>query len=122
MKVKEFRDCEKMIQINRKRIGDNEPCFIVAEAGVNHNGDIVIAQRLIDAAVEAGADAIKFQTFNADLLVTPDAQKARYQKKSTSLSESQYQMIKRLELPPHTFKKLSDYANMKKILFLLITV
>jgi len=106
-----------MIQKNRKKIGDNEPCFIVAEAGVNHNGDIEIAQRLIDAAVEAGADAIKFQTFNADLLVTPHAQKARYQKKSTSTSESQYQMIKRLELPQHTFKKLSDYANMRKILF-----
>ena len=106
-----------MIQKNRKKIGDNEPCFIVAEAGVNHNGDIEIAQRLIDAAVEAGADAIKFQTFNADLLVTPHAQKARYQKKSTPTSESQYQMLKRLELSPHTFKKLSDYANMKKIIF-----
>lgn len=106
-----------MIQINQKKIGDNSPCFIIAEAGVNHNGDIEIAQRLIDAAVEAGADAIKFQTFNADLLVTPDAQKARYQKKSTSTSESQYQMLKRLELSPLAFKKLSDYANMKKIIF-----
>jgi N-acetylneuraminate synthase/N,N'-diacetyllegionaminate synthase len=106
-----------MIQINRKKIGYNQPCFIIAEAGVNHNGDIEIAKRLIDGAVEAGADAIKFQTFNADLLVTPDAEKAQYQKKGTPALESQYQMIKRLELSPHTFKKLSDYANMRKIIF-----
>ena len=106
-----------MIQIDQKKIGDNLPCLIIAEAGVNHNGDIEIAEQLIDAAVEAGADAIKFQTFNADLLVTPGAEKARYQKKSSSVSESQYQMIKRLELPSHAFKKLSDYAKKKGIIF-----
>jgi N,N'-diacetyllegionaminate synthase len=107
----------KKITIADKKIGDNQPCFIIAEAGVNHNGDIAIAMQLIDAAVEAGADAIKFQTFNADLLVTPKAEKARYQKKSTSAGESQYQMIKRLELPPQVFKKLSDYAKKKGIIF-----
>ena len=108
----------KPMLIANKLIGRDQPCFIIAEAGVNHNGDINLAKQLINAAVEAGADAVKFQTFHADNVVTRDAEKAEYQKSTTSSDESQYDMIKKLELPDDAFRELSDYANDKGIIFL----
>jgi N,N'-diacetyllegionaminate synthase len=72
--------------------------MIIAEAGVNHNGDLSMARRLIDAAAEAGADLVKFQTFKADQLVTTSARKASYQLATTAVDESQHEMIRRLEL------------------------
>lgn len=92
--------------------------FIIAEAGVNHNGSIELAKKLIDVAVEAGADAVKFQTFKADNLVSKHAQKADYQKKTTSANESQYQMIKKLELDEAAHKSIIEYCEEKKITFL----
>ncbi|OQR40635.1 N-acetylneuraminate synthase, partial [Aliarcobacter cryaerophilus] len=72
--------------------------FIIAEAGVNHNGSIELAKKLIDVAVEAKVDAVKFQTFKAENLVSKNAQKADYQKETTNKEESQFDMIKKLEL------------------------
>ena len=72
--------------------------FIIAEAGVNHNGELKLAKKLIDVAKMAGADAVKFQTFKAETLASENAQKADYQKKNTSSSETQYDMLKKLEL------------------------
>ncbi len=92
--------------------------FIIAEAGVNHDGSIDNAYRLIDAAVEAGADAIKFQTFKAESLVSKNVDKANYQKQTTNESESQFEMIKRLELSVDAHKKLIKYCNEKNIIFL----
>lgn len=92
--------------------------FIIAEAGVNHNGQIKLAYKLIDAAKNAGADAIKFQTFNADTLVTNNAGKAEYQKISGSKDETQYEMIKKLELSNASHLKLIKYCKKKKIIFL----
>jgi N,N'-diacetyllegionaminate synthase len=92
--------------------------FIIAEAGVNHNGDISIAYKLIDRAIESGVDAIKFQTFKAENLVTKSASKAEYQKKSTDSFESQFKMIKRLELSENEHKDLIKYCNEKNIMFL----
>ena len=92
--------------------------FIIAEAGVNHNGSIELAFKLIDAAVESGADAVKFQTFKAENLVSKNAEKAEYQKKTTDASESQFDMIKSLELDIDAHKKLIDYCQGKGILFL----
>ena len=92
--------------------------IIIAEAGVNHNGDINIAKKLIDIAVEAGVDYVKFQTFKADLAISKNAKKADYQNKTTDKSESQYEMIKKLELDKETHHILIDYCKAKNIKFL----
>ena len=92
--------------------------FIIAEAGVNHNGSFELAKQLVDKAVWAGADCIKFQTFNSKNLVSKNAQKAEYQKKTTDSSESQLDMLKKLELSKEEFVELRDYCNQKEIMFL----
>lgn len=92
--------------------------FIIAEAGVNHNGNMMIAKKLIDAAVDAGADAVKFQTFSAEELVCKNAKKANYQMTTTDNEESQFEMLKKLELTVQMHKELILYCAEKKILFL----
>jgi N,N'-diacetyllegionaminate synthase len=92
--------------------------IIIAEAGVNHNGSIKLAKKLIDVAAEAGADFVKFQTFKAETLVTKTADKAEYQKEITNTNESQFEMIKKLELDRKTHEELIDYCNTKDIQFL----
>lgn len=92
--------------------------FIIAEAGVNHNGSIEIAKKLIDVASKAGADAVKFQTFKTENLVSKNADKAEYQKDTTDAKESQYEMIKKLELDADTHIELIDYCKIKNIMFL----
>ena len=92
--------------------------FIIAEAGVNHNGSIKLAKKLIDVASESGADAVKFQTFKAEKLVSKQAQKADYQKQTTDKNESQFEMIKKLELDMNTHKELMAYCKTKNIMFL----
>jgi N,N'-diacetyllegionaminate synthase len=91
--------------------------FIIAEAGVNHNGDIGLAKQLIDAAAEAGADLVKFQTFNANRLVTRTAKKADYQNKSTDSKESQHEMLHRLELTVDMHKILIEHCATRNIGF-----
>lgn len=93
-------------------------CRIIAEAGVNHNGSPELAFRLVDAAVEAGADVIKFQTFKADALVDKTAVKAAYQARATGGGESQHAMLKRLELSDATFRDLAAYCLERGITFL----
>jgi N,N'-diacetyllegionaminate synthase len=92
--------------------------FIIAEAGVNHNGSVDLAKKLIDAASISGADAVKFQTFKAENLVVKNTQKADYQKQATDASESQFDMIKKLELDVDTHKELIAYCQEKDIMFL----
>jgi N,N'-diacetyllegionaminate synthase len=92
--------------------------FIIAEAGVNHNGSLELAKELIDVAVRSGVDAVKFQTFRADKLVSKTAQKAAYQQQTTDASESQYTMIKKLELDITAHHELIAYCKSKNILFL----
>ena len=92
--------------------------FIIAEAGVNHNGSVDLAKQLIDVASDSGANAVKFQTFKAENLVVKNTQKAEYQKQTTNASESQFNMIKRLELDVETHKELIAYCQEKNIIFL----
>ncbi len=92
--------------------------FIIAEAGVNHNGSVDLAKQLIDIAANSGADAVKFQTFKAENLVAKNTQKAEYQKQTTDASESQFDMIKKLQLDVETHKELIAYCQDKNIMFL----
>ena len=96
----------------------NEKVIIIAEAGVNHNGNLDTARKLIDAAAEAGADIVKFQTFTADAIVSKEAEKAAYQKEATDASETQYEMIKKLELDKDTHLELISHCEEKGIEFL----
>ena len=96
----------------------NPHTLIIAEAGVNHNGSLESAKKLIDVAKEAGADYVKFQTFKAETLVTQTADKADYQKELTGEDETQFQMIKKLELNREAHVELIEYCKSKKIKFL----
>jgi N,N'-diacetyllegionaminate synthase len=108
----------RKIKIGNRFIGDGERPFIIAEAGINHNGNVGLAKKLIDAAKKAEADAVKFQTFKAEDVATKTAEKAEYQKKTTGAEESQFVMIKKLELEERDFKELFDYAHRKGLVFL----
>lgn len=91
--------------------------LIIAEAGVNHNGSLELAKKLIDVASDAGADIVKFQTFKAERLVSVNAQKAEYQKDTTGSTETQFEMIKKLELDEKIHKELISYCEKKNIKF-----
>jgi len=108
----------KPVDIAGRLIGPGQPCFIVAEAGVNHNGELASAKRLVDAAVAARADAVKFQTFRATRLATARAPKAPYQQQRTGSEESQVDMLRRLELSPAAHLELADYCRKRGIVFL----
>jgi len=92
--------------------------FIIAEAGVNHNGDMALAKKLVDAAKSAGADAVKFQTYKAEALVTKTARKADYQKRMEHDGESQLEMLRKLELSYDEFRELKEYCDTLGIVFL----
>lgn len=97
---------------------DFKRCFVIAEIGVNHNGSLDMARELIDVAAGAGADAVKFQTFFADELVTPDARKAGYQVANTGDAGNQHQMLKALELTAEQFAALREYCGKTGVEFL----
>lgn len=92
--------------------------FIIAEAGVNHNGQLDLALQLVDKAVEAGADCVKFQTFITENEISKNAQKAEYQKDTTGEEENEFEMVKKLELTFEQFREIADYCKRKGILFL----
>lgn len=106
------------VEIGGHPVGPGAPCFVIAEAGVNHNGDIDLARRLIDVALEGGADAVKFQTFKADRLVSADAPKAEYQTRTTDAAESQFNMLRALELSAEAHRELQAYSQRQGIMFL----
>ncbi len=108
----------KAISVAGRGIGPGHPCFIVAEAGVNHNGELEKAFRLVDTAVRAGADAVKFQTFTAEQLATCDAPKAGYQVEAMGSAESQFEMLRRLELSAQAHHELLAYSRQQGIMFI----
>lgn len=106
------------IRIGSRVVGPSAPVFIVAEAGVNHNGDVGAAKALIDAGAEAGAEAIKFQSFRAERLVSAKAPKAAYQLRTTDSQEAQLEMLRRLELPSDAPRNLEAHCRDQGVLFL----
>lgn len=108
----------KNIRIEKKIIGDNQPTFIIAEAGVNHNGKLELAKNLVDIAVQAGADAVKFQTFKSEGVTTSTVDSADYVKKNLNENVKQLEILKKLELSYSDFKKLRNYCDKKNIIFL----
>jgi N,N'-diacetyllegionaminate synthase len=108
----------KIISIGERRVGKEEPCFIIGEAGVNHNGSFDLARELVDVAVNAGCDAVKFQTFKAEKVCSSLAPKAAYQLQTTATEESQLEMVKKLQLPFDAFRELHRYCRDRGIIFL----
>lgn len=108
----------KPFEINDRKIGPGQPTFVIAEAGVNHNGQLALAKQLVDIALAAGADAVKFQTFHAAELATPLAAKANYQKQTTSAAESQLEMLRRMELSEESFRDIRNHCRSRGIIFL----
>lgn len=106
------------INIGDRLVGEGEPCFIIAEAGVNHNGNIELAKKLVNVAKNAGADAIKFQTFKAEGVVSKYAEMTLYQKKNIRKKENQQEILKSLELSYKDFKGLKKYCDKTGIIFL----
>ncbi len=105
-------------EIAGRPVGRGAPCFLIAEAGVNHNGDLDLALGLVDAAASAGADAVKFQSFRAERLVTAWAPKAGYQQRNTGAGGSQLEMLRRLELTDEQHRKIAARCAEKGVLFL----
>lgn len=105
------------IEIGGRRIGADAAPLVIAEAGVNHNGDPALALQLVDVAAGAGADAVKFQTFNTDALASPEAPQAAYQRERASAA-SQAEMLRRLELPSDALRAARDRAQARGITFL----
>jgi N,N'-diacetyllegionaminate synthase len=109
----------KEIKFGSVAIGKNHPVYIIAEAGVNHGGDMAVAKQLIDVAAAAGADAVKFQAFRTENLILKNVEKAPYQQQTTSSVESQFEMLKKLELKRDQYTELKKYCIEKGIGFLI---
>jgi N-acetylneuraminate synthase/N,N'-diacetyllegionaminate synthase len=106
------------IKIGKKLIGEEKPVFIIAEIGVNHNGDLNLAKKLVEKAKECGVDCVKFQTFKAERVASAAAPKAPYQLRTTSSSESQVEMLRKLELSEDAHKELLELCDKLNIIFL----
>jgi N-acetylneuraminate synthase/N,N'-diacetyllegionaminate synthase len=106
------------VAIGNRQVGPGCPCFIIAEAGVNHNGDLDAAKRLVEAAARAGADAVKFQSFKADRVVSASAPKADYQLRATDPAESHLGMLRRFELSAQAQRELNAHCQKEGVVFL----
>ena len=106
------------ISVGGRVLSAESPCYIIAEIGINHNGRIDLAHQLIDAAIAAGADAVKFQTYVTDELVTHDAMQAEYQTTNTGSKSFQAEMLRQYELPFSAFLELQDHCNQSSIDFI----
>ncbi len=110
--------CSSTIKIDNYLIGTDHPVFIIAEIGVNHNGDVDLAIEMIHEAASCGANCVKFQTFKAERVVMESAPKADYQLKVTDASESQIDMLRKLELPISAYEKIIECCNKENIVFM----
>ena len=108
----------KPISVGNRALGPGHPCFVIAEAGVNHNGDVNMAHQLIDAAAKAKVDAIKFQTFDPEKVAAPEAPKAEYQVKNMSEAGNQLEMLRKLVLAKSAYPELMRHAQENGVMFL----
>jgi N,N'-diacetyllegionaminate synthase len=108
----------KPVGFAKRILGSGQLCFVIAEAGVNHNGDITLAHKLIDAAADAKVDAVKFQTFDPEKLAAAEAPKAKYQVKNTGEEGNQLEMLRRLVLLPSVYPELIQHAARRGLIFL----
>jgi N-acetylneuraminate synthase/N,N'-diacetyllegionaminate synthase len=106
------------LEFGDKVIDAHSPVFVIAEAGINHNGSVDMAMRMIDVAAEAGVDCVKFQTYRTENLLTSAAPKANYQLKTTNRDQSQYEMLKKVELTTDDFEKLMTHCLEREVVFL----
>lgn len=107
----------KPIRIGDRLVGPGQPCFIVAEIGINHNGDINLARKLIDAAADAGADAVKFQNYRTEDFISDRSLTYEYVSEGKTIVEPQFDMFKRCELPPSALPELKEYCDKRGIIF-----
>lgn len=113
-----MRKTVREIKIGTRIIGEGRPVFVVAEAGINHNGDMRLAKRMIDAAKAAGADAVKFQSYKTERIITKSAPSAEYHKRTAARDESWYSLLKRIELGDAETQMLCEYCRRRGIEFL----
>ena len=106
-----------IIKFGHNIIGDNQPVYVIAEAGVNHNGDIKLAKQLVDVAKQAGADCVKFQTFTADEFISDKKSTYTYTSQGKEVTESQYEMFKRLEFSEKDWQEIINYCKEKGVVF-----
>jgi N-acetylneuraminate synthase/N,N'-diacetyllegionaminate synthase len=107
----------KTIRVGNRLIGDGQPCFIAAEAGINHNGDMELALKTIDAAAEAGADAVKFQNYRTEDFLSDRSLTYEYISQGKTVVESQWDMFKRCELPQSHFRTLREHCVKQGVIF-----
>jgi sialic acid synthase SpsE len=107
-----------MFHLRQRTIGENQPVFLIAEAGVNHNGDVTTAHKLIDAAADAGADAVKFQTFTAEELVSPSAPLAGHHIANVKGDLTHFELIKKIELPRDAHFELKAHCEKRDVVFI----
>ncbi|HEX6504195.1 MAG TPA: N-acetylneuraminate synthase family protein [Terriglobales bacterium] len=105
------------IRVGQRFVGEGWPCFLAAEIGINHNGDLNLAHRCIDAAAEAGADAVKFQNYRTEDFLSSRSLMYEYVSQGRTLSESQYDMFKRCELPPGSLRELREHCDRRNVIF-----
>jgi N,N'-diacetyllegionaminate synthase len=104
------------ISVGNRQVGENHPCFIIAEAGINHNGDVEVAHQMIDAAANAGADCIKFQTFTAEEFCSGEDDEFQYVSQGKVVRESMLDLFKRHELTAREFEQLFEHARSRDII------
>jgi N-acetylneuraminate synthase len=110
--------CSPVFSLGTREIGIGKPVFVIAEAGVNHNGDLGVALRLVDVAVDSGADAVKFQTFRSESIISETAPMAEYQRRNVGHDETQLEMARRLEMDERSTRAVRDHCRSRNIMFL----
>jgi N,N'-diacetyllegionaminate synthase len=107
----------RTVRVGKRLVGEGQPCFLAAEVGINHNGDLELAHRSIDAAAEAGADAVKFQNYRTEDFLSDRSLTHEYVSQGKTVVESQYDMFKRCELAPDKLRELREHCDRRGVVF-----